>query len=63
MPITSGIAAPNFSLPDETGTVRSLLEFRGHPVVLYFTRRTIRQAVQQKHAISVMITAATQMLE
>jgi thioredoxin-dependent peroxiredoxin len=36
MPITTGIMAPNFSLPDETGTVRSLLEFRGHPVVLYF---------------------------
>jgi peroxiredoxin Q/BCP len=36
MPITSGIQAPEFSLPDETGTVRSLAEFRGHPVILYF---------------------------
>lgn len=36
MPITSGIPAPEFSLPDETGAVRSLSEFRGHPVVLYF---------------------------
>lgn len=36
MTITSGIIAPDFSLPDETGTVRSLLEFRGNPVVLYF---------------------------
>jgi peroxiredoxin Q/BCP len=36
MPISSGIAAPEFSLPDETGTVRSLSEFRGHPVLLYF---------------------------
>lgn len=36
MPITSGIPAPDFSLPDETGTVRSLSEFRGRPVVLYF---------------------------
>jgi peroxiredoxin Q/BCP len=36
MPISSGIPAPEFSLPDETGAVRSLSEFRGHPVVLYF---------------------------
>ncbi len=28
--------APDFSAPDETGTTRSLAEFRGHPVVLYF---------------------------
>ncbi len=36
MPISSGIPAPQFSLPDETGTIRSLVEFRGHPVILYF---------------------------
>ncbi len=36
MPISSGIPAPQFSLPDETGTVRSLSEFKGHPVILYF---------------------------
>jgi peroxiredoxin Q/BCP len=36
MPISSGIPAPEFSLEDETGAVRSLSEFRGHPVVLYF---------------------------
>jgi peroxiredoxin Q/BCP len=36
MPISSGIPAPEFSLPDETGVMRSLSEFRGHPVVLYF---------------------------
>ena len=36
MPISSGIPAPDFSLPDETGIVRSLSEFRGHPLVLYF---------------------------
>jgi peroxiredoxin Q/BCP len=36
MPISSGIPAPLFSLPDETGTIRSLSEFRGHPVILYF---------------------------
>jgi peroxiredoxin Q/BCP len=36
MPISSGIPAPKFSLPDETGAVRSLDDFRGHPVILYF---------------------------
>jgi peroxiredoxin Q/BCP len=36
MPVSSGIPAPEFSLPDETETVRSLSEFRGHPVILYF---------------------------
>ncbi len=28
--------APDFQAPDETGRTRSLSEFRGHPVVLYF---------------------------
>jgi thioredoxin-dependent peroxiredoxin len=36
MPIPSGQPAPDFSLADETGQVRSLAEFRGKPVVLYF---------------------------
>ena len=36
MPIASGIQAPDFSLPDETGTTRKLSEFRGRPVILYF---------------------------
>jgi len=36
MPISSGIQAPEFSLPDETGTLRSLVDYRGQPVVLYF---------------------------
>jgi peroxiredoxin Q/BCP len=36
MPISSGIQAPDFSLPDETGADRTLSEFQGHPVVLYF---------------------------
>jgi len=36
MPISSGIPAPDFSLPDETGAMRSLSELRGHPVILYF---------------------------
>ncbi len=36
MPLPAGIPAPDFTLPDESGTPRSLSEFRGHPVVLYF---------------------------
>jgi peroxiredoxin Q/BCP len=36
MPIAAGIPAPAFSLPDETGTVRSLVDFRGKTIVLYF---------------------------
>ena len=36
MPISSGVPAPEFSLPDETGKERTLTEFRGHPVILYF---------------------------
>lgn len=36
MPISSGIQAPEFSLPDETGKLRSLNEFLGGPTILYF---------------------------
>jgi peroxiredoxin Q/BCP len=36
MPIASGAQAPDFALPDETGKIRSLSEFLGHPLVLYF---------------------------
>lgn len=36
MPIKRGDKAPHFSLSDETGTLRSLTEFLGKPIVLYF---------------------------
>jgi peroxiredoxin Q/BCP len=36
MPISNEIPAPVFSLPDETGTIRSLSDFKGQPVILYF---------------------------
>lgn len=39
LPLAPGDAAPEFSLPDHTGTVRSLSEFRGRPVVLWFYPR------------------------
>lgn len=36
MPIKEGQIAPEFTLLDETDKARSLSEFRGQPVVLYF---------------------------
>lgn len=36
MPISANIPAPDFELPDETGTPRRLRDYRGKPVVLYF---------------------------
>ncbi len=36
MPIASGVPAPEFSLPDETGKIRRLSDYRGRTVVLYF---------------------------
>lgn len=36
MPIPAQTQAPNFSLPDENGNSRTLSEFKGKPVVLYF---------------------------
>lgn len=36
MPILAGKAAPDFELPDDTGKIRRLSEFRGQPLILYF---------------------------
>ena len=36
MPISAGGPAPEFALPDENGEMRSLSDYRGSPVVLYF---------------------------
>ncbi len=36
MTLSVGDLAPDFNLPDDTGVMRSLSEFRGHRVVLYF---------------------------
>lgn len=36
MAISEGLPAPDFSLPDETGKLRKLSDYRGSPVVLYF---------------------------
>jgi peroxiredoxin Q/BCP len=36
MPISPGILAPDFSLPDENNVIHHLSDYRGQPVVLYF---------------------------
>jgi peroxiredoxin Q/BCP len=36
MPLDAGIPAPEFSLPDENGTIHHLSDHRGRAVVLYF---------------------------
>jgi thioredoxin-dependent peroxiredoxin len=36
MPISSGVQAPDFALPDENNNMRRLSDFRGRWVVLYF---------------------------
>jgi len=36
MPLKENIPAPDFSLSDETGTVRKLSDYRGKNVILYF---------------------------
>jgi peroxiredoxin Q/BCP len=36
MPISSGIPAPDFELLDDTNTPRTLSDFRGRNVILYF---------------------------
>lgn len=36
LPLAPGDDAPDFSLPDQTGTVRHLADYRGHTVVLWF---------------------------
>ena len=36
MPISAGIPAPEFEMLDDTGKARTLLEFRGSNIVLYF---------------------------
>jgi peroxiredoxin Q/BCP len=39
MPLEPGDKAPDFSLPDQDGTVRALSEFKGRPVLVYFYPR------------------------
>ena len=36
LPLTPGDRAPAFALPDHTGAVRRLSDFRGRRVVLWF---------------------------
>jgi peroxiredoxin Q/BCP len=36
MPISAGVPAPDFTLQDDMDTTRSLSDYRGQPLVLYF---------------------------
>lgn len=36
MKIVKGLAAPNFSLQDETGVIRGLADYHGRKIILYF---------------------------
>lgn len=36
MPLSAGLKAPGFELPDESGVLRKLSDYLGQPVVLYF---------------------------
>ncbi len=36
MPISAGIPAPDFELPDDTDTPRKLSDYRGKNIILYF---------------------------
>ena len=36
MPLSGGISAPDFELPDDTNKPRRLSSYRGQPVILYF---------------------------
>jgi peroxiredoxin Q/BCP len=36
VPLSEQVSAPDFELPDDTGKVRRLSEYRGKPVILYF---------------------------
>jgi peroxiredoxin Q/BCP len=36
MPLSQGASAPDFTLQDDTGQSRSLSDYRGRPLVLYF---------------------------
>ena len=36
MPISAGVPAPDFNLPDENGTQQHLSDYRGRSVILYF---------------------------
>jgi len=36
MPLSSGVPAPDFELPDDTNKPRRLSSYRGKPVLLYF---------------------------
>ena len=71
--LSIGTKAPDFSLPDQNGTIRSLADFKGERIVLYFyskdmTSGCTRQACgfaelypqfQEKNAVVIGISRDT----
>ena len=49
--LESGIKAPDFELPDQNGKMHKLSDYAGKKVILYFTQRITRQAVQSRHVV------------
>ena len=46
-----GTKAPDFELPDQNGEMHKLSDYAGKKVILYFTQRITRQAVQSRHVV------------
>ena len=48
--VVVGVPAPEFELPDQTGQLHSLEDYRDRWVVLYFYPKTRLRAVLRRHA-------------
>jgi len=55
MPLSAGIPAPDFELPDDTNVRVNYLIFSGRMLSYIFIPRMIHQAAQRKPASSAMI--------
>ena len=56
MKLKEGDTAPGFTAPANGGGVVSLSQFRGQSVVLYFIRKTTRQAATRRRVAFAMRT-------
>lgn len=55
--VSVGMKAPDFTLPDADGNMRSLSDWQGKWLVLYFIPKMIRQDAREKPASSGMISS------
>lgn len=46
--LTPGMPAPDFTLPDQSGTPVTLSDLRGHPVIVWFYPEALTEACQQQ---------------